>query len=134
MNRFLLLLLFAFFIANYLTITFDLIYWIVVPSMPPENVRCAPLTSQSLQLSWQPPPNNHMNGLLQGYKANFEFMSDQIGSMNDDIDSRKTTDLTIVLSGLKKFTNYSVQVLAFTRVGDGAVSKALYCQTEEDGM
>lgn len=74
-----------------------------------------------------------MNGLLQGYKVNFEFMADQIGSMNDDIDSRKTTDLTIVLSGLKKFTNYSIQVLAFTRVGDGVVSKALYCQTEEDG-
>lgn len=60
-------------------------------------------------------------------------MSDLIGGMNDDIDSRKTTDLTIVLSGLRKFTNYSVQVLAFTRIGDGVESKALYCQTEEDG-
>lgn len=106
---------------------------IIVPSMPPENVRCAPLTSQSLQISWQPPSSNHMNGLLQGYKVNFEYTSDQIGAMNDDIDSRKTTDLTIVLSGLKKFTNYSIQVLAFTRVGDGVVSKPLYCQTEEDG-
>lgn len=101
--------------------------------MPPENVRCAPLTSQSLQISWQPPPAHHTNGLLQGYKVNFEFMSDLIGGMNDDIDSRKTTDLTIVLTGLKKFTNYSIQVLAFTRIGDGVVSKVLYCQTEEDG-
>lgn len=104
-----------------------------VPSMPPENVRCAPLTSQSLQISWQPPPSHHTNGLLQGYKVNFEFMSDILSGMNDDIDSRKTTDLTLVLSGLKKFTNYSVQVLAFTRIGDGVVSKPLYCQTEEDG-
>lgn len=70
--------------------------------MPPENVRCAPLTSQSLQISWQPPPTHHTNGLLQGYKVNFEFMSDLIGGMNDDIDSRKTTELTIVLTGLKK--------------------------------
>lgn len=60
-------------------------------------------------------------------------MSDQTGAINDDIDTRKTSDLTIVLSGLKKFTNYSIQVLALTRVGDGAVSKPLYCQTEEDG-
>lgn len=101
--------------------------------MPPENVRCAPLTSQSLQISWQPPPSHHTNGLLQGYKVNFEFMSDLISGMNDDIDSRKTTDLTIVLTGLKKFTNYSIQALAFTRIGDGVVSKPLYCQTEEDG-
>lgn len=108
-------------------------FLLAVPSMPPENVRCAPLTSQSLQISWQPPLSYHTNGLLQGYKVNFEFMSDQIIATNDDIDSRKTTDLTIVLSGLKKFTNYSVQVLAFTRIGDGVVSKPLYCQTEEDG-
>lgn len=106
----------------------------LVPSLPPENVRCAPLTSQSLQISWQPPPIDHTNGLLQGYKANFEYMSDELGSGNDGIDSRTTTDLTIVLSNLKKFTNYSIQVLAFTRVGDGVVSKPLYCQTEEDGM
>lgn len=109
------------------------VFLYIVPSMPPENVRCAPLTSQSLQISWQPPPSHHTNGLLQGYKVNFEFMSDVIGGMNDDIDSRKTTDLTIVLTGLRKFTNYSIQVLAFTRIGDGVVSKQLYCQTEEDG-
>lgn len=49
------------------------------------------------------------------------------------MDSRKTTAMTIVLTGLMKYTNYSVQVLAFTRVGDGALSRAIYCQTEEDG-
>lgn len=49
------------------------------------------------------------------------------------MDSRKTTAMTIVLTGLMKYTNYSVQVLAFTRVGDGVPSRAIYCQTEEDG-
>lgn len=104
-----------------------------VPSHPPESIRCAPLTSQSLQISWQPPPTHHTNGLLQGYKINFEFVADVVGMGNDEMDSRKTTDLTIVLSGLRKFTNYSIQVLAFTRMGDGVLSTALYCQTEEDG-
>ncbi|KAG8307164.1 hypothetical protein J6590_030102 [Homalodisca vitripennis] len=48
------------------------------------------------------------------------------------MDSRKTTAMTIVLTGLMKFTNYSVQVLAFTRVGDGVPSRPIFCQTEED--
>lgn len=40
--------------------------------MPPDDVRCAALTSQSLQVSWQPPPNTHSNGIIQGYKLNYE--------------------------------------------------------------
>lgn len=43
-----------------------------VPSMPPEDVRCAALSSQSLQVSWQPPPSSHSNGIIQGYKLYYE--------------------------------------------------------------
>lgn len=49
------------------------------------------------------------------------------------MDSRKTTAMTIVLTGLLKYTNYSVQVLAYTRAGDGVPSRPVYCHTEEDG-
>lgn len=108
--------------------------FVLVPSVAPEHVRCAPLTSQSLQISWQPPAVHHTNGLLQGYKINFEYISDTAATSNDEIDSKKSTELTIVLTGLRKFTNYSVQVLAFTRIGDGILSSPIYCKTEEDGM
>ena len=54
-------------------------------------------------------------------------------SENDDIDTRKTTALTIVLTSLKRFSNYSIQVLAFTRIGDGVISQPIFCHTEEDG-
>lgn len=49
------------------------------------------------------------------------------------METRKTTALTTVITGLRKFTNYSIQVLAFTRIGDGAITGINYCQTEEDG-
>lgn len=104
-----------------------------VPSSPPEGVRCAPLTSQSLQISWQPAPAQHTNGLLQGYKINYEHVGDTISSDNDNLDTKKTSELTIVLTNLQKSTNYSIQVLAYTRMGDGAQSPPLFCQTEEDG-
>jgi hypothetical protein len=54
-------------------------------------------------------------------------------SDNDEIETRKTTALTTVITGLRKFTNYSLQVLAFTKVGDGTLTAIIYCQTEEDG-
>jgi hypothetical protein len=44
-----------------------------------------------------------------------------------------TTALTTVLHDLLKFTNYSVELLAFTRVGDGIKSRRTFCRTKEDG-
>lgn len=38
----------------------------------------------------------------------------------------------VELKGLEKFTNYSVQVLAYTQAGDGVRSNVLYIQTRED--
>ncbi|KAL3284947.1 hypothetical protein HHI36_019078 [Cryptolaemus montrouzieri] len=103
-----------------------------VPSMPPDDVRCAALTSQSLQISWQPPPTEHCNGLLQGYKLTYEPVLDDNLRGNDEMETRKTTALTTVITGLRKFTNYSLQVLAYTKVGDGVLTAPAYCQTGED--
>lgn len=49
------------------------------------------------------------------------------------METRKTTALTTVITGLRKFTNYSLQVLAFTKVGDGVSTAIFHCQTDEDG-
>ena len=38
------------------------------------------------------------------------------------------------LLGLNKFTNYTIQVAAFTRIGYGALSRGLRVSTDEDGM
>ncbi|CAL7944961.1 unnamed protein product [Xylocopa violacea] len=103
-----------------------------VPSAPPEDVRCAALTSQSLQVSWQPPPNTHSNGIIQGYKLHYEPILADMWRSVDEMEVRKTNTLTTVLTGLRKYTNYTIQVLAFTRVGDGVPTTVTYCQTEED--
>ncbi|XP_043473244.1 Down syndrome cell adhesion molecule-like protein Dscam2 isoform X9 [Leptopilina heterotoma] len=103
-----------------------------VPSTPPEDVRCAALTSQSLQVSWQPPPNSHSNGIIQGYKLYYEPILTDMWRGVDEMEVRKTNALTTVLTGLRKYTNYSIQVLAFTRVGDGVLTRVAFCHTEED--
>ena len=39
----------------------------------------------------------------------------------------------MTLHGLEKYQNYSVQVVASTRVGSGLKSRSIYCTTKEDG-
>ncbi|XP_058789231.1 cell adhesion molecule Dscam2-like isoform X3 [Phymastichus coffea] len=101
-----------------------------VPSSPPQDIRCTALTSQSLQVSWDPPPNSSLNGVLKGYKVMYENMDALTDTTK--VEAKTTTALTLTLGSLEKHTNYSVQVAAFTRAGDGVASAPLYCVTEED--
>lgn len=48
-------------------------------------------------------------------------------------DEKPTTAWKTTIHGLEKYNNYSIQVLAFTRVGDGVKSRPCFCQTKEDG-
>lgn len=45
---------------------------------------------------------------------------------------KRTSSAETFLHGLRKYTNYSVQVLAYTAAGDGRRSNPIYCLTEED--
>ena len=44
---------------------------ILVPSAPPVDVKATALSSNSILLSWQPPPKDSWNGNLLGYKVAF---------------------------------------------------------------
>ena len=43
-----------------------------------------------------------------------------------------TLDTLITVQQLEKYQNYTVQVAALTRVGEGARSRSVYCRTNED--
>jgi hypothetical protein len=49
-------------------------------------------------------------------------------------ETKLTTSLKTTIPSLRKYTNYSISVLAFTSVGDGVRSPPNFCCTEEDGM
>lgn len=50
-----------------------------------------------------------------------------------EIKNVTTTQPALELDGLEKYTNYSIQVLAFTRAGDGVRSEQIFTRTKEDG-
>lgn len=61
------------------------------------------------------------------------FSVDTTYPIDNTAQSKMTKSLTTVLHGLLKYTNYSIQVLAFTHVGEGLRSVKSYCRTKEDG-
>jgi hypothetical protein len=54
-----------------------LIIFPTVPSAPPLDIRCDSRNSQGLSVSWQPPPHYGQNGIIQGYKVQYENMKEQ---------------------------------------------------------
>lgn len=52
---------------------------------------------------------------------------------NDDQQTKVILQLRTTIPGLKKYTNYSITVLAYTAAGDGVRSDPVYCHTDEDG-
>ncbi|XP_043471452.1 Down syndrome cell adhesion molecule-like protein Dscam2 isoform X5 [Leptopilina heterotoma] len=101
-----------------------------VPSSPPQDIRCTALSSQSLQVSWDSPPDSSLNGVLKGYKVMWENMD--LLTETTRSETKLTTALTVVINNLEKYANYSVQVSGYTRAGDGVPSSPIYCVTEED--
>ncbi len=45
-----------------------------------------------------------------------------------------TIENEIVLKNLLKHTNYSIEVVPYTRKGEGIASRVTYCRTADDGM
>lgn len=112
-----------------------------VPSAP-TSCACVALTSRNIQVTWEPPPKEKQHGTIQGYKIFYEPGTSNVGAdgnaniFNLDTNSgmhetKITSALSAVLHGLQPYTNYSVQVLAFTRAGEGPPSTITYCTTEE---
>ncbi|KAJ3636867.1 hypothetical protein MTP99_000372 [Tenebrio molitor] len=100
------------------------------PTLPPLNVQCSVLSAQSLHISWEPPLPEGRNGIIQGYKVTYHSAGEWFD--NDDQQTKIISQLRTTISGLRKHTNYSMTVLAFTSSGDGVRSEPTYCQTEED--
>ncbi|XP_030771182.1 LOW QUALITY PROTEIN: Down syndrome cell adhesion molecule [Rhinopithecus roxellana] len=101
-----------------------------VPSYPPENVQAIATSPESISISWSTLSKEALNGILQGFRVIYwaNLMDGELG----EIKNITTTQPSLELDGLEKYTNYSIQVLAFTRAGDGVRSEQIFTRTKED--
>lgn len=105
------------------------------PNAPPINLSARPLSSTEILITWSPPLYEFRNGEIQGYNVGYKIASLQSASYNFTSISGDGEDGTgeITLSGLLKYTRYSIVVQAFNQIGVGPLSEPVSTQTMEDG-
>ena len=85
-----------------------------------------------MNVTWLEVPTGFVHGILRGYRIFYSRPQRQGATVNHAVvpaDKRY-----VHLMGLNKFTNYTIQVAAFTRIGYGALTSDLIVSTDEDGM
>ena len=98
------------------------------PNAPPSNVRAQNLSSTSIFVQWSNVPKADQNGAILSYTVTYKALPD--GSPQTKVVSAPTTE--VALTGLNKYTNYSISVFASTVKGDGNVSEPVIVITDED--
>uniref|UniRef100_A0A8D3E8J7 Sidekick cell adhesion molecule 2a n=1 Tax=Scophthalmus maximus TaxID=52904 RepID=A0A8D3E8J7_SCOMX len=88
-----------------------------VPSSGPTNVSAFATTSSSILVRWGEVPATDRNGLILGYKVVYKEKDSDKEPNFWAVDGN--TSHSVQLSGLGKYVLYEIQVLAFTRIGDG---------------
>ena len=98
------------------------------PSAAPVGVHGRKLSSTSILVEWGNVPSADQNGIILGYMV---IYLEQF----DDLQRRMYVippTMQATLLGLKKFTNYAIQVLAGTSKGWGIRSEFILVKTDED--
>ncbi|XP_074531991.1 tyrosine-protein kinase Mer [Halichoeres trimaculatus] len=94
-----------------------------VPSVYPRNVTMH-LNESWLVISWKPPPDDKINGILRGYDVIIRH-----GTQVNKIHSNTTT----LYEAVQEFNvTYSVEVAACTQAGSGMVSPRVWLFVPED--
>ncbi|XP_077172326.1 protein sidekick-1 isoform X2 [Paroedura picta] len=102
-----------------------------VPSAPPENVSAEAVSSTQILLTWAAVPEAEQNGLILGYKVLFRAKDTESKLSSQVVRGNHT--LSVLLAGLRKYVLYQIQVLAFTRIGDGVPSSPpIFERTKDD--
>uniref|UniRef100_A0A8C4U3R0 Phosphatidylinositol phosphatase PTPRQ n=1 Tax=Falco tinnunculus TaxID=100819 RepID=A0A8C4U3R0_FALTI len=95
-----------------------------VPDSAPENITYRNISSMEIELSFFPP--SIPNGIIQTYTI---YLKRTNGTEERVIN---TTLLTLRITDLKKYTEYTVEVSASTTMGEGLRSSPLCILTDED--
>ena len=91
---------------------------------PPQNIKASAINSTTVVVTWDPP--SITNGILRYYTVVY-------GSSNDmEMMEVNSSDVTVLVSGLDPFTNYTFNVFAVT-VSPSKPSDNVTVVTDEAG-
>ncbi|NWH35747.1 NEO1 protein, partial [Chloropsis hardwickii] len=101
-----------------------------VPSAPPQNLTLEVRNSKSILLQWQPPPAGTQSGQITGYKIRYR----KVSRKSDVTESVGGTQLSQLIEGLERGTEYSFRVAAMTINGTGPATDWVSAETFESDL
>jgi receptor-type tyrosine-protein phosphatase Q len=84
-----------------------------VPGAPPSNTTGMALNSTHVHLTWDPPPADQINGVIQGYRINITELD------TGEVSQHIVVDNEAIIGPLHPHYNYNFSIVAFTHVGHG---------------
>ncbi|GAA6109143.1 protein sidekick-1 isoform X5 [Tachysurus ichikawai] len=103
-----------------------------VPSGAPENVTAEAVSSTRILVTWGPVPDPQQNGNILGYKV--LYRENDSGSEPQVQLVKGNLTQSVLLRNLRKYVLYEIQVLAFTRIGDGQISSPAVLERTKDDV
>ena len=82
------------------------------PSGPPLEVVAVVLNPNTIRLSWSPPSNNHLNGVIRSYSINVTELP--TGDFREFTAPANDHELMLIVQQLHPFYTYECTVAAFT--------------------
>lgn len=100
-------------------------FYLIVPSSGPVEVSANATSSTTVVVLWGDIPAHDQNGLIEGYKVCYAAVVPPPRPEHQKVQCQAITSNlthTITLTELRKYVVYQIQVLGYTRLGDGALS------------
>ncbi|KAK3533036.1 hypothetical protein QTP70_006611 [Hemibagrus guttatus] len=101
-----------------------------VPSAAPQNMTVEVLNSKSVMVRWQPPPANAQNGEIVDYKIRYKKGTRK----SEPLEITTGNQLSKLIDGLQRGTEYSVRVSAITVNGSGPATDWTTVETFESDL
>ncbi|CAL8111483.1 unnamed protein product [Orchesella dallaii] len=103
------------------------------PSGPPQTIQVEPVDQHTLKVTWKPPLREEWNGEIMGYYVGYKLASSDKPYLFETVEFSREVgkEHHLMVSNLKTYTEYSVVVQAFNRVGPGPMSKEITQHTAE---
>ena len=98
-----------------------------VPGGPPSNTTGMTLNSTHVYLTWDPPPADQINGIIQGYRINITELD------TGEMSQYTAEDTEASIGPLHPHYNYNFSIVAFTSVGHGPTTFVVV-RTAEAGI
>jgi len=91
----------------------------------------ASATKRSINVTWMVLNCQDRHGIITMYEVRYTS-SDFGDNVNQTLNTSMGDDTSLIVSGLEEFTNYTVEVRAYTSAGAGPYSTPMNVQTMQD--